>query len=70
VPEDLMVASISEMGGAESTEPPLTTLELNEGELGATAAELLMDLVEGEPAASIRDMPTRLVARASTARGS
>ena len=69
VPDDLMVASISEMGGAETTEPPLTTLELNQAELGATAAELLMDLVEGESAASVRDIPTRLVARDSTARG-
>ena len=68
VPDDLMVVAIAEMGGAETAEPPLTTLELNQAELGATAAELLMDLVEGEPAASVADLPTRLVPRASTAR--
>lgn len=68
VPGDLVVVAISEMGGAEAAEPPLTTLELNQAELGATAAELLMDLVEGAPAASVEDLPTRLVARASTAR--
>jgi DNA-binding LacI/PurR family transcriptional regulator len=69
VPEELLVASISELGGAESTDPPLTTLELNQVELGATAAELLIDLVEGEPVASVTDLPSRLVPRASTARG-
>jgi len=68
VPEDLMVVAISEMGGAETAEPPLTTLELCQAELGATAAEQLMDLVEGEPAGSVVDLPTRLLARASTAR--
>lgn len=68
VPEELMVVAISEMGGAETADPPLTTLELNQAELGATAAELLMDLVEGEGAGSVEDLPTRLVARASTAR--
>jgi DNA-binding LacI/PurR family transcriptional regulator len=67
VPEELRVVAISEMGGAETAEPPLSTLELNQAELGATAAELLMDLVEGEPAFSVEDLPTRLVPRASTA---
>lgn len=69
VPDELMVAAISELGGAARTRPPLTTLELNEAELGARAVELLADLVEGEPVASIRDIPTRLVPRASTGRG-
>jgi DNA-binding LacI/PurR family transcriptional regulator len=68
VPGDLMVAAIAEMGLAERTVPPLTTLELDQAALGATAAELLMDLVEGEPASSVRDLPTRLVPRDSTAR--
>jgi DNA-binding LacI/PurR family transcriptional regulator len=68
VPGELLVASVSELGDAESTKPPLTALELSEAELGATAAELLMDLVEGNPATSVLDVPTRLVARASTAR--
>ncbi|HEX6331152.1 MAG TPA: LacI family DNA-binding transcriptional regulator [Actinomycetota bacterium] len=68
VPGDLMVAAIAEMGLAETTIPTLTTLELDQAALGATAAELLMDLVEGEPASSVRDLPTRLVPRDSTAR--
>jgi DNA-binding LacI/PurR family transcriptional regulator len=68
VPGQLLVASVSDLGNAESTTPPLTTLELSQVELGATAAELLMDLVEGEAASSVLDVPTRLVPRASTAR--
>jgi DNA-binding LacI/PurR family transcriptional regulator len=69
VPDDLLVAAIAEVGLAETADPPLTTLEINPAELGATAADLLMDLVEGLPVASVCDVPTRLVPRASTARG-
>jgi DNA-binding LacI/PurR family transcriptional regulator len=69
VPEQLLVATVSELGTAEATDPPLTTLELSQTELGATAARLLMDLVEDEPAGSVVDVPTRLVPRRSTARG-
>jgi len=68
VPDDLMVAAISEAGLAENAHPPLTTLEIKPAELGATAAGLLMDLVEGLPVSSVRDVPTRLVPRGSTAR--
>jgi len=69
VPGELLVATIAEVGLAEGTDPPLTTLEINQAELGATAADLLMDLVEGLPVSSVRDVPTRLVPRASTAGG-
>ncbi|MEX2439568.1 MAG: LacI family DNA-binding transcriptional regulator [Actinomycetota bacterium] len=66
VPGDLRIATISEMGWAESTDPMLTTLEINQDLLGATAADLLADLVEGGPAVSVRDVPTRLVVRGSS----
>lgn len=69
VPEDLLVAAIAEVGLAETTDPPLTTLEINQAELGATAAGLLMDLVEGMPVASVLDVRTRLTVRGSTGRG-
>lgn len=68
VPDDLLVAAIAEVGLAKTAEPPLTTLEINPAGLGATAAGLLMDLVEGLPVSSVRDVPTRLVPRDSTAR--
>jgi DNA-binding LacI/PurR family transcriptional regulator len=66
VPGDLRVAAISEMGLAESSDPPLTTLEINPDALGARAAHLLMDRVEGLEVTGALDVPTWLVARAST----
>jgi DNA-binding LacI/PurR family transcriptional regulator len=58
--EDLAVATISEMGMAESTQPALMTLGVNQDLLGALAGELLVDAMEGLPVASITDLPTRL----------
>jgi DNA-binding LacI/PurR family transcriptional regulator len=67
VPSEMRVAAISEIGLAETSDPPLTTLEINPDELGSRAAHLLMDRVEGLEVASALDVPTWLVARASTA---
>jgi len=66
VPQDLKVVSINEMGLAETTEPHLTELEINQGLLGATAAALLADFLGGREVSSQRSVPTRLEARAST----
>ena len=68
VPENLLVATIAEMGHAASAHPPLTTLELNQDRLGEVAATLLIDVLEGRAATSIRDVPTSLSFRASTRR--
>lgn len=69
VPEDLMVASIPDVGATERSDPPLTTLDLHPRELGAAASELLADLVEGRVSdASPAIVPATLVPRASTAR--
>ena len=70
VPGELMVAGISEMGLADTTHPTLTTLEVNQDQLGAIAASLLIDQIEGRTVASVRDVPTHITARASTARRS
>jgi DNA-binding LacI/PurR family transcriptional regulator len=69
VPRDLAVATISEMGMAESTEPALTTLEVNQDLLGELAGGLLIDALEGRSVASVTDVPTTLVVRGSSARG-
>jgi DNA-binding LacI/PurR family transcriptional regulator len=68
VPGDLLVATIAEMGLAGSSHPGLTTLELNQDRLGETAAALLIDVLEGRAAASVRDVPTSITVRASTTR--
>ena len=69
VPTDIMVASMSDRGMTAKAVPPLSTLDLHPRELGAAAAELLADLVEGTivdpPPVTV---PTTLVTRASTAR--
>jgi DNA-binding LacI/PurR family transcriptional regulator len=68
VPDDLLVASINEMGLAETTQPSLTELEINQDVLGAVAAGLLVDHLEGGDAHSVRDIATRLIVRASSSR--
>jgi DNA-binding LacI/PurR family transcriptional regulator len=68
VPEDLLVVTIAEIGVATTTDPPLTTLEINQQELGAVAADVLTAALRREEPASVLDVPTRIVARASTAR--
>jgi DNA-binding LacI/PurR family transcriptional regulator len=67
VPRDLRIVTISEMGLAASASPTLTTLDLEQGRLGETAATLLADLLDGGTPASVLDVPTRLTVRASTA---
>jgi DNA-binding LacI/PurR family transcriptional regulator len=66
VPEDLRVVTISEMGLAASTDPALTTLDVNQDVLGAQAMTLLADALAGRRTASVLDVPTGLTARAST----
>lgn len=67
IPRDLSVATISEMGLAETTDPALTTLEVNQDLLGELAGELLIDALEGLPVVSVTDVPAALAVRASTA---
>lgn len=69
VPDDLLVTSVSDRGGAEDSTPPLTTLELHPRELGATAADVLADLLAGlPPPAAPVFVETMVVARGSTDR--
>ena len=68
VPGDLLVATIAEVGLAASAHPGLTTLELNQDRLGEVAATLLVDVLEGRPVVSVRDVPTSISVRRSTTR--
>lgn len=68
VPGDLVVATIAEVGLAGSAHPGVTTLELNQDRLGEVAASLLIDVLEGRPATSVRDVPTSITVRRSTTR--
>jgi len=68
IPRDLLVVTIAEVGLASSTDPPVTTVEINQQTLGERAADLLVASIAGDATASVLDVPTRIVPRASTAR--
>jgi DNA-binding LacI/PurR family transcriptional regulator len=68
VPEDLLVATISEVGAAAGADPPLTTLDVQQSRLGEIAAGLLCDALDGVAVASVLDVPTTLQVRRSTTR--
>jgi LacI family transcriptional regulator, repressor for deo operon, udp, cdd, tsx, nupC, and nupG len=67
IPEDVSVVGFDDLPFARVFEPPLTTIKLDAGELGATAFELLAVLMAGEPAPPGRILPVELVVRDSTA---
>lgn len=68
IPADLRVVAGSDLGAAETTHPPLSEVDFRPEELGAAAAELLIELVEGgEPPDRMRAVPAKLIARASSA---
>jgi DNA-binding LacI/PurR family transcriptional regulator len=69
VPEDLLVACVTNGESTRAARPPLTALELYPERIGAAAVEMLVDLIEDrEPAQRQVVVPTRLIPRASTKR--
>jgi DNA-binding LacI/PurR family transcriptional regulator len=67
VPDDLLLAVAATGSGGEPTQPSLTGLNLQPDLIGARAAELLIDIVQGRtPAVRQVIVPTRLVPRSST----
>ena len=67
VPEELGVAGEGDTVLAEHARPPLTSIRVHPGELGATAVESLLRLVEGEQVDD-RLIPAEVVPRQSTRR--
>lgn len=71
VPEDLLLATTAtESQAPEAARPELTTLDLNPGEIGRSAAGLLVELLDEQETARHVVVPHRISARASTRRGS
>lgn len=68
VPEDLMLACVSEDPRYAATDPPVTTLSLLPGTSVALAVDALVDLVECVPVAPQPPVPSRLAVRESTLR--
>jgi LacI family transcriptional regulator len=68
-PEDVSVVGFNDMPFADRFHPPLTTVHIPHYELGAAAADLLLERL-ADPAAPARtlEVETRLVVRGSTSR--
>lgn len=69
VPEELSVIALLDIWFCDHTNPPLTVVDMPIQEMGATAFELVLAMIEGKPRRSIiqRDPPPRLIVRESTA---
>ncbi|KHL03530.1 LacI family DNA-binding transcriptional regulator [Sinomonas humi] len=68
VPCDLSVVGFDDVPEASRYHLPLTTVRQPMGQIGAAAADLVVALMNGEtPEATHLRMPTRLIARATTA---
>lgn len=67
VPEDMAVVGFDDIPAAALFDPPLTTVRQPAQEMGATAARLLFDLIEGRPV-DVEEvvLPTELVVRRSS----
>ncbi|HTU31004.1 MAG TPA: LacI family DNA-binding transcriptional regulator [Solirubrobacteraceae bacterium] len=70
VPGDLAVVGFDNWEVmAQSSRPPLTTVDMELGRLGQTAAEMLREAIDGRPCAGRHTLPCRLVERGSTPNG-
>ena len=65
VPGDVGVVTFDDDYFAQASQPALTTVRQPTLELGRTAADVLIDLVEGRPAERVTILPTEVVARGS-----
>jgi DNA-binding LacI/PurR family transcriptional regulator len=67
VPEDVSVVGFDDIPLARYTSPPLTSVRMSAGDVGATAFDALFRLVGGERLeGEVYQVPTKLVVRAST----
>jgi len=67
VPTDCLIASLSDSGSIAGGEIPITALDLNPSVMGAEAAKMLINLVEGSDEITVpRLVPGSLIERAST----
>jgi DNA-binding LacI/PurR family transcriptional regulator len=67
VPDELSVTGFDDTELASYVNPTLTTVRTDPFGWGRTAAEALLDLIDGQPGKDIPTLPARLVTRGSTA---
>lgn len=66
IPDDVAVAGFDDMPGTESHHPPLTTVRQPIGQLGTKAAQILIDILEGNIEQPYQELlPVELVIRES-----
>jgi DNA-binding LacI/PurR family transcriptional regulator len=68
IPDDLSVVGFDDLPFAQVVEPPLTTVAIDPEELGATAFEVLAEMMAGGPPPPGRILPVELIVRDSAAR--
>jgi len=69
VPEDVSLAGFDDIPLVSYTSPPLTSVRMSAGDVGATAFDALFRLIGGERLeGDIYQIPTKLVVRESTAK--
>jgi LacI family transcriptional regulator len=68
IPDDLSVVGIDDLDISAHLSPPLTTVHVPTGLIGARAAAMLLSLIRGEKAVRPIDLPIDLVVRRSTAK--
>ncbi|CAG6394401.1 hypothetical protein SCOCK_260095 [Actinacidiphila cocklensis] len=68
MPDDLSVVGFDDLPQARWSPPPLTTVRQPLAEMGAAAADMLLQLVQGQTPDVLRvELSTRLVVRDSSA---
>jgi len=68
VPQDLSIIGCGDTDMGQYVDPPLTTVRMPFAEMGETAVEHLLDLLDGRAPPPFRMLPARLLIRESVAR--
>jgi LacI family gluconate utilization system Gnt-I transcriptional repressor len=66
VPQQLAVVGFGDLNFAARTAPPLSTVRVDGANIGRTAAQAILDRLEGKPVASLTDTGFALIQRGST----
>jgi len=66
VPEDFSVAGIDDILLSRYTDPTITTVKIDKGEIGKTAVKLLIQAISGEKVAGVTICSDQLIPRKST----
>lgn len=66
VPDDLSVTGIDDILLSRYTDPTITTVKIDKGEIGKTAVQLLLQAIGGESVAGVTTQSDQLIQRNST----